>query len=1064
MSTLSMLLFASLPLWAQPDPDQAEGDESDAESGETDAEEDEEEDEDTWDVNAAFGPTHTVEISVNEGTWISVTIHGDTLAFDLLGDIWTMPISGGAATRITSGAAWDIEPAFSPDGQRIAYVSDQGGNEQIWLMNADGSDSEQFTDEDTARITEPVWDTTGPYIIARRRTVDTRSIGVTELYQYHLDGGAGFQLTYLDDDPHAGEPTIDGDRIWFSTRWGRFGYDQNPIDGIWQISRLDRRTGELRVVLRGSGSAARPVVTPARDGLVFVSRDREKTLLEHFDFASRTRRVVADWLDHDQMEGFAMHGVYPRMDWTENGDLVLWAKGKLWRLDLGGTRTEIPFSAQGSWDFHDVPRTAPEVADTVPIKVLRWPVWNRTGDVAFSAAGRLWVVGKDDKPHLVSKKGTGYAPAWSPDGGTLAWTSWSDAAHTGQLHLTGGRGRGGTQTLAVRGQLLNPAIGDGGTIAVLRAPGGGTSPNLGAEPWFELVLLEKRGGWREQILPITVGRGIGFRAPRLTIHEGRIYWLETGWAEDNEPAASVYVSVDLNGKDYREHMGFPGAVEATPSPDFSRIAYKLDHQAMVTAFPQWGDGVEVGDDVLPTYALTKVVGDWMGWTPDGQSITWAAGPVLHRFTIDGPGIPKADDDPEDGVDDPRHTERPIDLRLPRAVPKGTLALTHARVIPMTGDAIITDATVVIAGDKITSVAAGGPVPAGAKEIDCTGKTVIPGLIDVHAHLHYGAGDIHPEQPWQYLTALDFGVTTVQDPSASTDLVFTQAERVAAGLSVGPRVYSTGFVLYGALDNDAADTPDKESARRHVERLKAVGANSVKVYQQSQRERRQWYVKACNELEMLCVAEGGGDIWMNLSMAADGFQAIEHALPRAPLYADLRAFLAASHTEDSRGTAYSPTLLVAYGGLSGEHWFYQHRNPHDDARLLRHFPRRELDRNTWRTTLSAQDNDWNHQEVARDAAKMARDGLLVTVGGHGQLQGLGTHWELWALGGPGAMTPLEALTAATRGGAEYLGMAAILGTVSAGKLADLIVLNSDPLDDLYNTTDIAFVIANGTVWK
>jgi imidazolonepropionase-like amidohydrolase len=220
------------------------------------------------------------------------------------------------------------------------------------------------------------------------------------------------------------------------------------------------------------------------------------------------------------------------------------------------------------------------------------------------------------------------------------------------------------------------------------------------------------------------------------------------------------------------------------------------------------------------------------------------------------------------------------------------------------------------------------------------------------------------------------------------------------------------------------------------------------------------VSACNELDMLCVAEGGGDIWMNLTMAADGFQAIEHALPRAPLYADTRAFMVASHTEKSRGTAYTPTLLVAYGGLSGESWFFQHENPLDDARLLRHYPRRELDKRTWRTTLAAQDGDWNHEQVARDAAKMSKEGLLVTMGAHGQLQGLGTHWELWALGGPGAMTPIEALTAATRGGAEYLGLEDHLGTIQAGMLADIIVLNQDPTLNLRNTTDIAHVIANG----
>tara|TARA_B100000949_G_scaffold228732_1_gene236687 strand:- start:1891 stop:2934 length:1044 start_codon:yes stop_codon:yes gene_type:complete len=304
--------------------------------------------------------------------------------------------------------------------------------------------------------------------------------------------------------------------------------------------------------------------------------------------------------------------------------------------------------------------------------------------------------------------------------------------------------------------------------------------------------------------------------------------------------------------------------------------------------------------------------------------------------------------------------------------------------------------------------------------------------------------------------LAFGVTTSHDPSNNTTMVFTNSEMISAGLKLGPRLFSTGTILYGAESTNKAIVDDYDDAERHLARMRAVGAFSVKSYNQRRRDARQMIIQAGRNLEMMVVPEGGSLIYYNMTMVLDGHTGVEHALPVPVVYNDLAQLFGQS------STGYTPTLVVGYGGLGGENYWYERTNVWENERLLTFVPRDVVDPLSRRRIIAAGDEDYNHIRISRGAKAIQDAGGLVTLGAHGQMQGLGAHWELWMLE-QGGMTQVEALKAATINGARYLGLDDALGSVEVGKLADLLVLDGDPLEDLRNTESLSMVMLNGRLY-
>ncbi|HHP7238409.1 amidohydrolase family protein, partial [Longibacter sp.] len=634
-----------------------------------------------------------------------------------------------------------------------------------------------------------------------------------------------------------------------------------------------------------------------------------------------------------------------------------------------------------------------------------------------------------------------YNPTISPDGRTVVYTTWDDE-DLGAIYsvpLSGGN----AEKLTERpGYYHTPRFSPDGSMIVFRRGEGNVL--LGTQHGSDagLYWMNAEGGDMNFI------REDGYDA-RFDAAGERVYFM-TGYN-----VGKSYKSADLDGGKVRDVFSLKYVDSVVPSPNGEWVAFTDLHNAYIAPMPTTGQAIELSKDVssIPVKQISRDVGIDLHWSGDSETVHWMTGPEYFSRSLENT-FAFMDGAPEElpAIDT---TGTDIGLELKTDVPEGTVALTNARIVTMNGDEVIENGTIVIEGNTITDLGADVEVPDNAHVEDVSGKTVIPGFVDAHAHANHFYSGPTPEQNWGYYANLAYGVTTMHDPSANTQFVFRQSELQKTGRIVAPRVYSTGTILYGADGDFKAEVNSLEDARSHLRRMKAVGAFSVKSYNQPRRNQRQQIMKAARELEMQVMPEGGSTFFHNITMILDGHTGIEHNLPVSPLYKDVLELWKATNV------GYTPTLVVNYGGPNGEYWWYQKTDVWAKDKLLQFVPRPIVDARSRRVT-QIPDEEYQHITVAAQAKKLVDQGNTVQIGAHGQLQGLGAHWELWMLE-QGGFTPHEALRSATLHGAQYLGLDRDLGSLEEGKLADLVVIDGNPLEDIRQTENVDLVMVNGRLF-
>ncbi|MBI3279444.1 MAG: PD40 domain-containing protein [Acidobacteria bacterium] len=1012
-----------------------------------------------WDVSNPPGPRSEISIDTETGTWLSLDVSpdGKEIAFDLLGDIYAIPITGGTARPLTRGMAWDMQPRYSPDGRRIAFTSDRGGGDNIWVMNRDGSSPKQVSKEEFRLLNSPAWSPDGQFIAARKHFTSRRSLGAGEIWLYHVSGGAGLQMTKkANDQKDVGEPVFspDGRYLYYSldaTPGATFEYNKDPNVQIYAINRLDRETGDIDPFVTGPGGAVRPAPSPDGKQLAFIRRVRSRSVLYLHDAASGVERALYDGMERDMQETWAIHGVYPNLAWTpDSRSIVFWCGGKIRRIEAATRElSEIPFRVRDTRQVRDALRFPVEAAPPrFGVKMLRWVNVSPKGDaVVYQALGHLYMRAlPEGTPRRLTNQSGHFEnhPSFSRDGSFIVYTTWSDD-RLGSIRIVPIEGGEGRTVTRQPGHYSDPSFSPDGKYIVYNKGAGRVvlAPEWSHDPG--LYIVPAAGGEGKRI------SRSGLR-PQFGARNDRVYVLT------REGDKTQIKSMTLAGGDVRTHLVSDDATEIAVSPDGRWVAWRELFQAYVAPFPPTGHSITLGPKTtaLPIKRLTRDAGNDLHWAGDSRRLYWALGPELYTRDLREAfafleGAPeKLPEPPEHGVN--------IGFTEPADVPSGRIALVGARIVTMRGDEVIGKGTVLVEGNRILAVGEQTKVkvPARTTTVNVAGKTIIPGLIDVHAHGPAGENGVVPQRNWAHYATLAFGTTTTHDPSNETNTVFAAAEMARAGAIVAPRIFSTGTILYGAGGSSRAEVNSLDDARSHVRRMKAVGAFSVKSYNQPRREQRQQIIAAARELGMMVVPEGGSLYEHNMTMVADGHTGIEHAVPVPRLYEDVLQFWPKTRTW------YTPTLGVAYGGLWGENYWYQHTNVWENERLLRYVPRKIVDPRSRRRTMAPED-EFNHIRIARAAKQLLDRGLRVQLGAHGQMQGLAPHWELWMFV-QGGMTPHQALRAGTLYGAQYLGLDNDLGSIEPGKLADLAVLDRNPLANIRDSEYVRYVMINGRLFE
>jgi len=730
--------------------------------------------------------------------------------------------------------------------------------------------------------------------------------------------------------------------------------------------------------------------------------------------------------------------------------------------------------------------------------------------IAFTALNRLYIMKlPDGKPKRLTKHDfTEAQPTWSPDGKYVAFTTWDTTE--GHLYKVNVNGKAKVERLTQESGIYSTpswSYNDdkivflkGATQAYKDAIGPFASGSQEELAWISAL------GSKITIIDKSKGRV----NPHFTEEEDRIYLnhdqkglISIRWDGTDEKehlkitgittygsSASIIDSHDdhkhsilpSNEDAWRENNTASRPSEIYISPDGKSALAKINNEIYTVIIPKLGKTPVISlakteSAAFPAIKLTILGGEFPAWSANSKKVHWSLGAshfiydlVKSQAFSDSLALAKKKEkELKKKAKDSTQTkdknkkkitpkfkadEYKIKVSYKKAIPSGSVLLKGGRIITMKGNEVIENGDVLIENNRIKAIGVSGSlsVPGKTTTIDVSGKTITPGFVDTHAHMWPNWG-VQKNQVWIYSANLAYGVTTTRDPQTGSTDVLTYSDMVEAGMMHGPRVYSTGpGVGYWAYKITSLDHA-KDVLRQYSE---YYNTKSIKMYLVGNRQQRQWVIMAAKELKLMPTTEGGLDFKLNMTQLLDGYPGHEHSLPIYPIYKDVVKSIAESKM------AVTSTLLVSYGGPWAEEYYYATEQPYKDKKLQYFTPYEELAGKSRRRGAWFMEEEHVFPKHAEFVKNLVEAGGLAGIGSHGQLQGLGFHWEIWA-NASGGISNHDILKVATVIGAESLGLDRDIGSLEAGKVADILIMDKNPLDAIKNTNTLTHVIKNGIIY-